>query len=44
MQRTQNLWELGADAEAVILDYLAENYPPAASFRRAPLPDRLMPE
>ena len=44
MQQTQNFWELGAEVEAAILDYLAENYPPAGKFRRAPLPDHLMPE
>ena len=44
MQRTQNLWELGVEVEAAILDYLAENYPPAGEFRRAPLPVYLMPE
>ena len=43
MQQTQNLWELGAEVEAAILDYLAENYPPSREFRRAPLPDHLMP-
>ena len=44
LQQTQNLWELGVEVEAAILDYLAENYPPAGKFRRAPLPDHLMPE
>ena len=44
MQQTQNFWELGVEVEAAILDYLAENYPPAGKFRRAPLPGHLMPE
>lgn len=33
MQETQGLWDLG-DSEAVILDYLAENYAPKESGRR----------
>lgn len=36
MQKTQNLWELG-DNEALILDYLAKNYPPQKKGRRARL-------
>lgn len=36
MQETQGLWELG-DQEAGILDYLAANYAPEASSRRANL-------
>jgi hypothetical protein len=36
MQETQGLWPLG-DAEAVILDYLADNYAPRPRGRRAPL-------
>ena len=36
MQETQNLWELG-EAEAVIIDYLVENYPIVEKGRRAPL-------
>ncbi len=39
MQHTQNLWELG-EAEPVILDYLAKNYPATQKFdRREPLKD-----
>lgn len=44
MQRDEKMWRLGADVEAAILDYLAENYPPTAAFRRAPLPAHLMPD
>lgn len=33
MQQTQNLWELGEN-EALILDYLADNYAPEESGRR----------
>jgi hypothetical protein len=29
--------------ETQILDYLAENYPPMANRRRAPIPPSLMP-
>lgn len=37
MQHTQNLWDLG-EAEPVILDYLAKNYPATLKFdRREPL-------
>ncbi len=36
MQETQNLWDLG-DNEALILDYLAKNYPPKKKGRRARL-------
>ena len=43
MQATQNLWQLPAETEAQILDYLAANYPPQASRRRAPIPASLMP-
>ncbi len=43
MQETQNLWEIDPDTESAILDYLAENYPPAARYRRAPLAPELMP-
>ena len=43
MQETQNFWDLGADVESAILDYLAENYPPPREFRRAPIPADLMP-
>lgn len=43
MQETQNFWDLGADVESAIIDYLAENYPPPREFRRAPIPADLMP-
>jgi len=33
MQETQNLWDLGKN-EAIIIDYLVENYPQKASGRR----------
>ena len=36
MQRTQNLWQLGAN-ETIILDYLSENYAPEEKGRRTPL-------
>ena len=42
MQETQGLWPLG-DAEAPILDYLAEHYGPQPAGRRAPLPPSLLP-
>ena len=43
MQASQNLWQFVPDTEAEILDYLATNYPPQASRRRAPIPANLMP-
>lgn len=43
MQSTQNLWQFDADTERSILDYLAENYPPQAARRRAPIRPSLMP-
>lgn len=43
MQETQNLWQFQGDTESRILDYLAENYPPDAKQRRAPLPPHLRP-
>ncbi len=42
MQKTQNLWPLGPN-EPIILDYLATNYAPEATGRRANLPQELMP-
>lgn len=36
MQRTQNLWDLGAN-EPIILNYLARNYAPEHIGRRKPL-------
>jgi hypothetical protein len=43
MQATQNLWQFEPEVENAILDYLAENYAPRQTHRRAPLPERLMP-
>ena len=43
MQEKQNLWQFDPDTEARIVAYLAENYPPDASRRRAALPADLMP-
>lgn len=37
MQAKQGLWQLDAETENVILDYLATNYGPTAASRRAPL-------
>ena len=38
MQKTQNLWDLG-DQEEAILTYLAKNYAPERKGRRAPIMD-----
>ncbi len=43
MQATQNLWQFEPAVEDEILDYLANNYAPRPAYRRAPLPERLMP-
>lgn len=43
MQQTQNLWQFDPETETVILDYLAEHYPPSVDRRRAPIPAALMP-
>lgn len=43
MQATQNLRTFEPDVERRIVAYLAENYPPETSRRRAPLPAALMP-
>lgn len=43
MQKTQGLWAFDQVTETAILDYLARNYAPAASSRRAPLMPELMP-
>jgi len=43
MQETQGLWPLDPATENTILDYLARNYAPTDSARRAPLAARLMP-
>ena len=37
MQAKQGLWQLDADTENAILDYLATNYGPTAASRRTPL-------
>jgi hypothetical protein len=44
MQATQRLWTFEPQAEAMILDYLAANYPPDSASRRAPLSPALMPD
>ncbi len=38
MQKTQNLWDLGANEE-IIINYLVTNYPPLKKGRRAALTD-----
>ena len=43
MQKTQNLWPLGPN-EPIIIEYLATNYAPEATGRRANLPPELMPQ
>lgn len=43
MQEKQNLWQFDAVTEEKIISYLAENYPPSASQRRAALAASLMP-
>ena len=43
MQRTQNLWEIPAAQESVILEYLAANYSESDWGRRPALPASLMP-
>ena len=43
MQEKQGLWQFDADTERRIVAYLAENYPPEAKRRRAPIPGALMP-
>lgn len=43
MQATQNLWQFDPQVENRMLDYLAENYPPQPTRRRAPIPPSLMP-
>lgn len=42
MQETQGLWPLG-ESEALILDYLADNYGPLQVGRRKPLTGDLLP-
>ena len=43
MQKKQNLWQFDPGTEGRIIAYLAENYPPDAARRRAPIPPDLMP-
>ncbi len=43
MQDKQNLWQFEPETEQKIISYLAENYPPQADRRRAPIPPDLMP-
>ncbi len=43
MQKKQNLWQFEPGTEERIIAYLAENYPPDAARRRAPIPPDLMP-
>ena len=43
MQEKQNLWQFEPETEKKIISYLAENYPPQANRRRAPIPPDLMP-
>ena len=43
MQEKQNLWQFEPSVEERIINYLAENYPPSASQRRATLAPDLMP-
>ena len=42
MQEKQNLWQFEPETEKKIISYLAENYPPQADRRRAPIPPDLM--
>ena len=43
MQDKQNLWQFDAPTEEKIINYLAENYPPRRSQRRAPLSGDQLP-
>ena len=43
MQAKQNLWQFDALTEEKIINYLAENYPPRRSQRRAPLSGDQLP-
>jgi mono/diheme cytochrome c family protein len=43
MQKKQNLWQFDPAIEEKIISYLADNYPPQADRRRAPIPPDLMP-
>lgn len=42
MQDSQGLWPLG-EQEALVLDYLSDNYGPLQVGRRPPLPPHLLP-
>ena len=43
MQEKQNLWQFDAVTEDRIISYLAENYPPRARQRRAPIAEDMLP-
>ena len=43
MQAKQNLWPFDEKTESRIIAYLADNYPPDAARRRAPISPALMP-
>ena len=43
MQKKQNLWQFDPVTEGKIIYYLAENYPPRKSQRRAPLSGDQLP-
>lgn len=43
MQREQNLWQFEEGTENRIISYLAKNYAPKATRRRAPIPPSQMP-
>jgi hypothetical protein len=43
MQEKQNLWQFDPVTEEKIINYLAENYPPRRSQRRAPLTGDQLP-
>lgn len=43
MQDSQGLWQLDAETEKRILDYLETHYGPRDAGRRRPLPPHLMP-
>ena len=43
MQAKQNLWQFDPETERKIIAYLADNYAPEASRRRAAIPRHLMP-
>ena len=43
MQKNGGLWKLDPAVEKTIIGYLAANYGPGDTFRRAPIPLSLMP-